>query len=206
MPAENSPIALPKPITKGDVSLEEAIALRRSVRNFPPCPITKKQLSQLLWSAQGITDGQFRRRAVASAGAIYPLEIFVACGKNSAKGLEAGVYHYDVFKHTLTLIKEGDMRPDMAVVASQQRFIHQAPLDIIICADYERTLSRYGERGYRYVHMEAGHASQNIYLEAAATGLATVAIGAFEDDKISEVLELKKETQPLYIMPVGKAA
>ena len=188
------------------MSLEEAIARRRSVRHFTPEPVSQPQLSQILWATQGITDTSRRYRTAPSAGATYPLEIFIVCGSNNVEGIEAGVYHYNIDSHSLTLHHKGDVRLELSRVALNQEFIYQAPADIVICAEYERTLTRYGGRTERYVHMEAGHAGQNIYLQATALGLATVAIGAFDDEQVRKVLRLDKQTRPLYIMPVGRAA
>ena len=197
-------IFLPAPSRKGSISLEEAISRRRSVRDFSPQPISQSQLSQILWAAQGITDTSRRYRAVPSAGATYPLEILVACGRNGIEEIGAGIYHYNVADHSLSLHRQGDVRLDLAKAALDEAMIYQAPVDIIICALYQRTTRHYGSRGERYVHMEAGHAGQNIYLEATALGLATVAIGAFHDEPVREVLRLDKQYKPLYIMPVGR--
>ena len=199
-------IHLPSPSQKGSISLEEAIAQRRSVRDFTPEPISQSQLSQILWATQGITDTSLRLRAVPSAGATYPLEIFVVCGRNGIEQISEGIYHYNIAHHSLTLHHEGDVRLDLARAASDEEMIYQAPVDIIICALYERTTLHYGSRGERYVHIEVGHAGQNIYLQATALGLATVAIGAFYDEQVREVLRLDKQYKPLYIMPVGKPA
>jgi SagB-type dehydrogenase family enzyme len=202
----SSQIYLPPPSQKGSVSLEEAIAQRRSVRDFTPESIFQSQLSQILWATQGISDTGEKLRAVPSAGATYPLEIFVVCGGNGIEAIDDGIYHYNVDSHSLTRHYAGDVRPELARVALDQEFIYEAPLDIIICALYERTAMRYGARGERYVHMEVGHAGQNIYLQATALGLATVAIGAFYDEQVREALLLDKQYKPLYIMPVGKPA
>jgi SagB-type dehydrogenase family enzyme len=199
-------IHLPSPSQKGSISLEQAIAQRRSIRDFTPEPISQSQLSQILWATQGITDTSSRLRAVPSAGATYPLEIFVVCGQNSIEEISEGIYHYNVAHHSLILHHEGDVRLDLAKVALYQEFIYEAPVDIVICALYQRTTLGYGSRGERYVHMEVGHAGQNIYLQATALGLATVAIGAFYDEQVREVLRLDKQYKPLYIMPVGKPA
>jgi len=208
MYSENGPatIPLPPPSQKGSVSLEEAIAQRRSVRDFVPEPVSQSQLSQILWAAQGISDTRGRYRTVPSAGATYPLEIFVVCGGNGIEGISEGVYQYNIESHSLALHYEGDVRGELARAALGQEFIHQAPVDIVICAAYSRTLSGYGSRGERYVHVEVGHAGQNIYLQVTALGLATVAIGAFHDDEVREVLRLDKQYKPLYIMPLGKPA
>jgi SagB-type dehydrogenase family enzyme len=201
-----TPIHLPPPGREGEMSLEEAVARRRSIRRFTPEPISLSQLSQILWAAQGVTNASMEYRAVPSAGATYPLEVFVACGHKTVEGIDDGVYHYNVADHSLTLHHKGDIRLELAGAALNQGFIFQAPLDIVICAVYPRTLTHYGDRGERYVHMEAGHAGQNIYLQATALGLATVALGAFYDEPVRQVLRLEKQYQPLYIMPVGKPA
>lgn len=188
------------------MSLEEAVAGRRSIRDFISEPISQSQLSQILWATQGKSDTWGRYRTVPSAGATYPLEIFVVCGQNSIEEIDEGIYHYNIDSHSLTLHHKGDARVELARAALAQAFIYQAPVDIVICAEYERTLRRYGSRGERYVHIEVGHAGQNIYLQAAALGLATVAVGAFNDEQVREVLRLDKQYKPLYIMPIGKPA
>lgn len=186
--------------------MEEAIAGRRSVRNFSAAPLTQLELAQILWAAQGITDKGWGLRAVPSAGATYPLEVFVVCGHNGVAGIDEGVYRYNIAQHSLTLHRKGDVRLDLARAALGQEFIYEAPVDIVICALFQRTTGGYGGRGEKYVHIEVGHAGQNIYLQAAALGLATVAVGAFRDEPVREVLQLDLECQPLYIMPVAKPA
>ena len=198
-------IYLPSPNQKVIISLEEAIARRKSVRYFAPQPISKWQLSQILWAAQGTSDAS-GNRTVPSAGATYPLEIFAVCGANCIEQIGEGIYHYHTDSHSLTLHHQGDTRLELARAALGQEYIYEAPVDIVICAVYERTLSRYGTRGERYVHIEVGHAGQNIYLQATALGLGTAAIGAFSDEPVREVLRLDKQFKPLSIMPVGKPA
>jgi len=185
------------------MSLEEAIASRRSVRRYRSEPLTPSQLSQILWSAQGIT-GAGRLRAAPSAGATYPLEIFAFIGKQAIEGLQAGIYHYDVDNHSLVLHQSGDLRKELARAALDEGFIASAPLDIVICALYPRTSYRYGRRGERYVHMEVGHVGENIHLQAVALGLATVEVGAFDDEEVRKVLGVEEQIKPLYIMPIGK--
>jgi SagB-type dehydrogenase family enzyme len=196
-------VYLPSPNQKGNISLEETIAWRRSIRHFTPEPISQPNLSQILWAAQGITDIQGRYRTAPSAGATYPLEVLVVCGLNCITGIGDGIYHYNIANHSLTRHYQGDIRLELARAALDEESIYQAPVNIIICALYERTTLRYGSRGERYVHIEAGHTGQNIYLQATALGLATVAIGAFHDEGIRKALQLDKPYKPLYIMPLG---
>ena len=207
-------IKLPSPQLKGKVSLEETILRRRAVRRYRREPLDLSQLSQILWSAQGIT-GTREFRAAPSAGATYPLEIFVFVGKQGViaseakqapEELQAGIYHYEADSHSLSLHKLADLRPDLARATLDQEFIIDAPVDIVICALYHRTSYRYGRRGERYVHIEVGHVGENIHLQAVALGLATVEVGAFHDEEVREVLGVEEQIKPLYIMPLGKAA
>ena len=140
------------------------------------------------------------------------MEIFVACGIDCIEDMADGIYQYHIESHSLALCHSGDVRPELARAALDEESIYEAPVDMILCAVYSRTLVGYGERGERYVHIEVGHAGQNIYLQATAIGLATVAIGAFDDEKVGKVLELDRKykplsiMEPLYIMPVGRPA
>lgn len=188
-------ITLPDPILKGDLSVEEAVSKRRSVRSFAPKDLTLQQISQLLWSAQGITDSSRGFRSVPSAGALYPLEIYAVYSE--------GVFHYLPYSHQLERLSDKDARPYLAGAAWGQAAVKEAALDIVITAVYQRVTSKYGSRGTRYVDMEAGHCSQNIQLEAVCLGLASVGIGAFSDEEVSACLNLPKDHQPLYIIPVG---
>lgn len=196
---------LPPPRKRGEMSLEEAIARRRSVRRYKRESLSLSQLSQILWAAQGITDAE-GLRAAPSAGATYPLEVFVLIGGDGVEGLEAGIYHYNVENHSLHLHKGGDLREELSIAALDEEFIAEAPVDIVICALYERTSWQYGRRAERYVHMEVGHVGENIHLQAAALGLAVVMVGAFHDEEVSRVMDLDKEVKPLYIIPLGKAS
>ena len=200
--ASSKEIVLPPPKRIGKMSLEEAISKRSSVRDYRDESISLEHLSQLLWAAQGITHGGIFR-AAPSAGATYPLELFVVAGK--VEGLKAAIYRYDAKSHSLHLHMEGDQRQKLTDTSSfHQDFIAQVPVDIVICAIYERTSNFYGERGVRYVHMDTGHAAENIALQAVALGLDTVMVGAFDDEGMSRVMRLPGELKPLYIIPVGK--
>jgi SagB-type dehydrogenase family enzyme len=189
-------VVLEEPNTGGPVSVEEAIMRRRSRRVFQRAKLAKQQLSQVLWSAV----------KAPSAGATYPLEVYVVLGGDGVEGIAAGVYHYQSVEGALTLIKEGDQRRALAIASLRQMFIADAPASVVIAAEYERTTRVYGDRGVRYVVMEAGHVSQNIYLQCEALDLATVAIGAFHDDEVAKVVNMPSRQRPLYVMPVGTRA
>jgi SagB-type dehydrogenase family enzyme len=201
---ESKIISLPRPFFTGGLPLAEAITQRRSIRDFAPSPIQLFQISQILWAAQGITSTLSSLRAIPSAGSTYPLEVYLVTGDNSIENFAGGVYHYEVAGHVLSSHLAEDVRVKLADAALGQDSISVAPVDLIICAVYDRTLMRYNVRGERYVFMEAGHAGQNIYLQATALGLGTVVIGAFRDEEVRRVLQLDPGVRPLYIMPIGK--
>jgi SagB-type dehydrogenase family enzyme len=190
-------IRLRQPKEKGSISIEETLHQRRSVRDYKRGPLRLDQVSQLLWAASG---RNLYRRTAPSAGATYPLEIYLVAGE--VEGLEPGIYHYSPSRNSLEIVNEEDVRNGLFRAALEQEMIEEAPVSIIIAADYSRTTGRYGQRGIRYVHMEVGHAGQNISLQAIALGLGTVMIGAFEDQKVKEVLGINED--PLYIIPIGR--
>jgi SagB-type dehydrogenase family enzyme len=197
-------IILPSQFITGGLPLAEAIYQRRSIRDFFPSPIMLFQLSQILWAAQGITAPSSKQRAVPSAGATYPLEVYALTGENGIEKIESGIYHYEPENHTLSLQAPGDIRAELAEAAFGQDFIAVAPVSLVICANQDQTFIRYNVRGERYVFMEVGHAGQNIYLQATALGLGTCAIGAFRDEEVRRLLQLEPRIKPLYIMPLGK--
>jgi SagB-type dehydrogenase family enzyme len=190
---------LPEPKLKSQTSVEEALSKRRSVREYEGDSLSIEQVSQLLWAAQGITK-EWGGRTSPSAGALYPLEIYLLAGK--VKGLKPGLYHYEPGKHSLVQTQEGDLRKKLSEASLDQDEILNAPATIIITAVYARTIKKYEQRGIRYVHMEVGATGENIYLQAESLGLGTVFIGAFEDEKVKMVLEIEEE--PLGIMPLGR--
>ncbi len=189
-------IKLPKPKGKGSISIEETLNQRRSVRDYKKTSLSLEQVSQLFWAASG---KNLYRRTAPSAGATYPLEIYLGAGE--VDGMEPGIYHYFPSSHTLERRRDQDVRKQLSNASLGQRMIERAPIHIIIAADYERTTRHYGQRGTRYVHMEVGHAGQNISLQAIALHLGTVMIGTFEDRQVKEVLEIEED--PLYIIPIG---
>jgi len=202
MMSDESKIVLPKPRYKSAVSVEEAILKRRSVRNYIDKSLKIEDISQLLWSAQGITDERRKFRAAPSAGALFPLEVFLVVGNVSS--LEDGIYRYDPFNHAITKLIEGDYRNDLSLAALGQSCVKNGAISIVFAGVYDRITKKYGERGIVYTYMEAGHAAQNVYLQAEALGLGTVVVGAFMDDKVKKVIGMKEKETPLYILPVGK--
>lgn len=194
-------VILPTPGRTGLLSVEEALQLRRSVREFAHGPLDLADVSQILWSAQGVTQAAGFRTA-PSAGALYPLEIYLVAG--NVAGLPAGVYHYEPAKHEMIAVKTGDVRTDLASAAFGQGWVRGAPAVLAIAAVYQRTAGKYGKRALRYVHIEVGHAAQNVYLQATARGLATVLVGAFNDDMVQGVLRLPADHAPLALMPFGR--
>lgn len=195
--AKTEQIQLPDVIAKGKISLEEAILKRRSQRIFKEDELSLEQLGQLLWAAQGITGGRygFSFRTAPSAGALYPIEIYVVT-KN-------GLFHYFPENHKLAVLNQKDLRKSLSTAALGQTTIAQAPVDIVVCVVYARVTQKYGERGIRYTHIEVGHAAQNIHLQAVALGLSSVPIGAFSDEQVKDILSLPDDHEPLYIIPVG---
>jgi SagB-type dehydrogenase family enzyme len=189
-----SMINLPKPNQDGTKSLELAIAIRRSRRQFSPQSLTLEQIGQLAWAAQGQDPGS-RFRTVPSAGATYPLELFVVTNE--------GLFQYIPLKHSLEKLTDQDLRAALASAAWGQEFIEAASLTLVFAAEFSRTTNRYGQRGIRYVYMEAGHAAQNVHLQAEALGLGSVAVGAFDDASVSEVLSLPGNLEPIYMVTVG---
>jgi len=194
-------LLLPEPRIYRDVSLEEAILKRRSIREYSEEPLRLEDLSQILWAAQGITEPNRMFRAAPSAGATYPLEIYVVV--KEVVDLEPGIYRYIPANHSLQVIKEGDYSYHLYRACLNQQWVLEAKANIVITAVYERTTSVYGERGIRYVHMEAGHAGQNIYLQSTALGVGTVAIGAFYDEYVEEVVGCEPGERALYVYPLG---
>lgn len=195
---KNKNIKLPAPAYDGKVSLEKTLHGRRSRRDLTGEKVSLKNFSQILWAAQGVTNVMGFRTA-PSAGALYPLEIYAVVG-NVGK-LKPGVYRYNPARHSVKMISKGDKRSALQKAALHQSPVGSAALDIIIAAAYERTTRKYGERGVRYVHIEVGHAAQNVALQCESLDLGTVTIGAFEDEKVKNLLGI--DEAPLYIMPVG---
>ncbi len=209
-------VRLPAPRHDSRFSLEKAIKMRRSVRQYKDSPLTLAEISQILWAAQGFTrerkepparwnpkyEWQGGLRTAPSAGALYPMEIYLLAGK--VEGLPGGLYKYIPKNHALRKLAGADKRKALCQAALGQPQIEKAPAVILMAGVYERTSYKYGERAERYVHMEAGSVAENVYLQATALGIGTVLIGAFNDDEVKKAMSLPADESPLIIMPLGK--
>ena len=181
--------------------LEELLQQRRSIREYVGAPLTREEVMKLLWAGQGITSGRGFRTA-PSAGALYPLELYLVAG--DVDDLAPGIYKYNPAKDELALVKEGDVRASLAAASLGQRSVADGAIDIVVAAVYDRTKVKYGSRGERYVHIEVGHAAQNICLEATALGLGLVTVGAFDDAEVAKTVGMSQDESPLYVIPVGR--
>jgi SagB-type dehydrogenase family enzyme len=200
-PATIAPsIELSEPRFTGNISVEESLHNRRSIREYSQSALNLEEVSQLLWSAQGITADNGGRTA-PSAGGLYPLEVYLIVG--NVENLSPGIYRYIPQNHRLTNISNQDIRNELSEAALGQASVKNGAIDIIISAVYARTTGKYGDRGIRYVQMEAGHAAQNICLEATALKLGAVTIGAFDDNQVKICLSMPENESPLYIIPAG---
>lgn len=194
-------VALPEPQRDGSVAVEIALAQRRSVRMFARGAITLNEVSQLLWAAQGMTDPQEHRTA-PSAGALYPLEVYLIA--SNVGTLSAGVYRYSSPRNALELVAGGDRMTSLVSAALGRSWIAGAACVLVLAADFDRTAVKYGRRAERYVYMEVGHAAQNVYLQAVALGLGTTMVGAFRDSEVKRVVGMTATESPLGLLPIGR--
>jgi|GEM_PF-244087 len=192
--AQDKEIQLPQPKTTGTVSLEQAIAQRRSIRSFASKDLNQEQISQLLWAGQGQTSGY--KRAAPSAGSLYPMEVYLLT--------KDGLFHYASEGHKLHVLGTDDLRGALAA-ASGQSILKDAAADIIIGGVSARIVPRYGERGMRYLYIEAGHIAENIHLQAVSLGLVSLPVGSFNDSEVQKALGMPSECRPVYIVAVGYA-
>ncbi|MBM3322395.1 SagB/ThcOx family dehydrogenase [candidate division WOR-3 bacterium] len=208
--ATDATVKLPPPRLEGKVSVEAALQARRSIRQLGPAELSLADVGQLLWAAYGVSKPVPEvaslgggLRTAPSAGACYPLELYLVSG--NVTGLAAGLYRYRPGPHELRLVRKGDVRSSLCAAARGQEFVRTAPASIVYAAVYQRTTGRYGTRGReRYVCMDLGHSAQNVYLQCAALGLGTCAVGAFDDTALGKVVGLPRDEEPLYVMPVGR--
>ena len=202
-PTQSLSIELPSVRADGVVSVERALMQRRSVREFSEGFLEMQAAAQLLWAAQGIT-ADWGGRTAPSAGALYPLTVHMVVSQ--VDGLDAGLYRYLPESHRVSLGRHGELTDDLAQAALEQESIRHAAAILVLTAEYERTTAKYGERGIRYVHLEAGHAAQNVCLQATALELGGVVVGAFDDEAVRRFLGVSADETPLYLIPVGLPA
>ena len=197
-------IRLPMPDTTGYVSLEKTLKDRQSTRDFSALSISLKELSQLLWAGQGITRGKMYR-TTPSAGALYPLELYIVV--RNVSGLEQGLYHYIPKRLRLEQLHSGPIMQEIAAAALGQSVFDKCAAAILITGVVERTYTKYGKRAEQYVLIEVGHAAQNILLQATALGLGAVPLGAFHGDKMKKIFRGNRGYglmgKPYYIIPIG---
>jgi SagB-type dehydrogenase family enzyme len=193
-------VKLHKPGVLDISSIEKLIKKRRSVRRYTDRELSESVISRIVWAAQGISSKDGLRTS-PSAGALFPLDVHVVAGEGS--GLEPGTYRYIPDEDVLVQEIEGDMREKLSIAALSQPMIKNAFVSIVISAVYPRITSKYGKRGIRYAHMEAGHAAQNVYLLGTELGIGTCAVGAFDDEEVKKILKLPANEDPLYILPLG---
>jgi SagB-type dehydrogenase family enzyme len=198
-----SAVALPPPVVRGRMSVEEAIARRRSVRHFRGKQLPLAVLSQILWAAQGITDSEGGFRAAPSAGALYPLELYVVASKGGVEGLPEAVYHYEPKGHRLTLVRGGDFGGALEAATWGQEIVSQAAASIVMVGVFSRTAGKYGRRGNQYVFQESGHAGENAFLQAVALGIGAVVMGAFGEGAVRKVIGVGPDEKPLCVLPIG---
>lgn len=190
-------IDLPEPRLIGGMPLVEALARRRSVREFGVAPLALAELSQLCWAAQGVTS-PWGTRAAPSAGALYPLELHAAT--------EDGLFRYLPGDHRLEVRSRADVRPALARASGDQRAVAAAQAVFALAAVLARSAERYGARAQLYAELEAGHAAQNLLLQGVALGLGSLPVGAFDPDAVREALAVPADHTVLYLVCVGRTA
>lgn len=194
-------LALPAARTDIGFPLGKALAERRSMREFSRAPLRLAEIAQLLWAAQGVT-ARGGYRTAPSAGGLWPIEVYVAAAR--VEQLAPGVYRYEPSAHRLARTSGEDRSAGIARAAYGQAWLSDAPAILVITGVERRTTGKYGQRGVRYVFMEAGHAAQNALLQAVALGLGATVVGAFHDGQVQALLGLDAGESPLYLIPVGR--
>ena len=196
-------VQLELPKEEGGAPLWEVLGLRRSVRNFKNEPLTKAELSQLLWAAQGITHPEYGFRTAPSAGALYPVETYLVV--NSIEQIEPGVYHYAVDRYELEQLRAGDFRLQVAQSALDQEMVYHANVVFIWTAVFARSKWKYKQRAYRYIYLDAGHIAQNVALAAVAQNLGSCQVGALYDEEVNALLGVDgTEESVVYMTVVGR--
>lgn len=201
---ESEKVGLPEPRRESDLSVDEAIRGRRSVRDFAPEPVTIRDLSYLLWASTGIqrSEGGFEFRTAPSAGALYPIDTYLVA--NRVEGLEQGLYHYSIERHLLEVLKLGDLAMETARAALDQAVCLKAACVFVWSAVFDRSKWKYEQRAYRYVYLDAGHIAENLYLAAESLSLGVCSIAAIYDDELNGLLGIDGvEESAIYMAVVG---
>jgi SagB-type dehydrogenase family enzyme len=185
---------------KGRLSVEEALTKRRSIREYEKTFLKVEDISQLLWSAYGISGTQGLRTA-PSARELYPLRIDLAAQR--VETLEPGLYHYDPVGHQLKQSYRGGMLEKLYQATYNQTAVQQASAVVVFSADYKRPLEEFGDAGRRYVDLDLGHAAENLHLQAVSLEVGTVVIAAFRPEEVDQILSFPDGQKSLYLMPLG---
>jgi SagB-type dehydrogenase family enzyme len=209
IPPDTGLIPLPAPsgLNIAEVDLRTAIEHRRSLRRYSDQPLSLSELSYLLWLTQGVKEVTTRPvtlRTVPSAGARHAFETYLLV--NAVEGLEPGLYRFAAGQHALVrLDAPADIRAEITRACYDQKQVYTSAVTFIWVAVAERMTWRYVERGYRYLHLDAGHVCQNLYLAAEAVKCGVCAIAAFNDDLLNEALDLDGENLfVIYLGSLGK--
>lgn len=193
-----------------EMTLGTALLQRRSIREYALRPLPLGTLGRLLHTSYGVrglreVDGEWSfHRPAPSAGARYPLEIYVAT--QAVESVADGIYHYDARGHALELMRPGLAQPALVDLLLGQEMVRDTNVVIVIAGNRERTMWKYGQRGYRHVLLDAGHAGQNLYLVATALGLGPAGVGGFYDVELAAFLDLPEEEEPFYVLCIGQPA
>ncbi len=200
-PIDPTPIKLPEPKYEGSTSVEKAIYRRRSIRDYKHEPFSIADVSQLLWAAQGTTAlGGYR--TAPSAGALYPLELYLVAG--NVEGLLAGVYHYDSHHHAMVMVDAHDRRAELSTASLDQTWMQAAAVTLVLTAMSKKTSTKYGHKSIGYVYMEVGAAAENVCLQGVSMNMASVMVGSFDEARVKKILPLKDGEEPLCLIPVGR--
>ena len=200
----NKIIQLPNPFREATISFTEALKRRKSVRSFSTNPLKKIELAFLLWASTGIqrTEHDYEFRTAPSAGALYPIETYIAT--NNVEEIEKGIYHYNIKNHFLEEIKLGDFGGNLAHAALNQKMCATSSVVFIWTAIFERSKWKYSQRAYRYIYLDAGHIGQNLALAATSISCGSCHVGAFFDDEINSILGIDGvEESAIYLSVVG---
>ncbi len=204
-PSSSATLALPNPAVAIGAGLWEALAKRRSIREYSPGPLSMEELAKLLWATQGVTDPRFSPsfRTAPSAGALHPIDTYLIV--NRVESLAAGIYFFHVQNFSLERKRRGDFSRQIAQAALNQDMAREAAIVFSWVAVVRRSSQKYRQRAYRYIYLDCGHIAQNLYLAATALGLGCCGVAAFFDDEVNELLETDgREETAIYLATVGK--